>query len=151
MLLDKLNEIFKLRNKLCFILTNGVNKDIIETFTNEYKINSVDIGLELSNALFNEDLHKQLSIIALEKFNGIIEDNISVFMGQDTIVLYNLGILFEDDLKLNLESILLEISKSVLIILLWEGEVSTHGLHFLSKKNGKLLALKKEQYLLLEI
>ena len=151
MLLDKLNEIFKLRNKLCFILTNGVNKDIIETFTNEYKINSVDIGLELSNALSDEDLNKQISLIALEKFNGIIEDNISVFMDQDTIVLYNLGILFEDDLKLNLESILLEISKSVLIILLWEGEVSNHGLHFLSEKNGKFLALKKEQYLLLEI
>ena len=151
MLKDRFKEIQKLRNKLCLIPVNGVTKDIIYTFNNTYNINSINIGFELSKVLKNEDLGKNLPIIAVESFRKIIEGSTSVYLDQETIVLYNLGILFEDDLNLNLESILLEISKNIVVILLWEGEISKQGLHFLSIKHGKLLELTEKHYLQLEI
>jgi len=102
-----------------------------------------DLGFELSNAIKGNTTHKQISMLASEALEKIIQDGIKTHpIISNYIAIKNLGILMEDALKINMIAFLNNHSQNNTLIVNWEGEIDQTKLYFLSKRNGKIIDLK---------
>lgn len=100
---------------------------------------SVDVGKELARAVSSMDRKQTV------KFQFGVEDAVSRIVKDGTfqdkdfgscIVLENVGILFEKELRFDVMSFLKRVSKNTFVILLWPGEITQDKLFFLSEDSG---------------
>lgn len=106
-------------------------KDTIAQLTNA-GVNTINVGQEVSKKLIAIKSGKHLSIEAQEYLHELIEKRSThIANGKPKIVaLYNMGILLEQTLSLNTESLLKEFSKNLTIVLIWEHVYSNGLLHW---------------------
>lgn len=100
-------------------------------------LSSVDIGIELSKAIEKQITHKQISMVASDKLESIMQNSESTHpeIGKYTAI-SNLGILFEKSLKFDFIHFLDVHSKNQTLFIYWDGEVDKTKLYFLSKNKG---------------
>lgn len=136
MLMDKSMEI------LSFLKTQSRNK-IIFYKDSIIDITAIDLGTELAQTLFNlNDLTKLPMKVSyeLDKImnTAIIEHEI---FGR-LLAISNLGILFEPELKVNVNNLLEKYSNNNALFVKWEGEIDNENLYFLSKEKGCRINIK---------
>ena len=88
-------------NKLdSFLKKSPRNRLIILSQEKLDGLSSVDIGIELSKAIEKQIIHKQISMVASDKLESIMQNSESTHpeIGKYTAI-SNLGILFEKSLK----------------------------------------------------
>ncbi len=92
-------------------------------------VNVINVGRELSEKLKTIESAKFRTIESQEYLHELIEKEArQVVPDKPKIVaIYNLGILLEPALSLNVESLLKEISKNIAIVILWN-HLSSEGL-----------------------
>ena len=114
------------RNRL-IILSKEISQDL----------SFVDMGIELSTAIEKQINHKQISMVASDKLESIMQNSESTHpeIGKYTAI-SNLGILFEKSLKFDFIHFLDAHSKNQTLLIYWEGEVDKNKLYFLSKNKG---------------
>lgn len=98
---------------------------------------TLNLGLELTNALVSKERSNFFSMIAKEELEKLIRANIfnDPSIGK-FISLENVGIIFEPDLKIDFVNFLERWSKEYTLFLNWEGHYDNKILFFLEKKNG---------------
>jgi hypothetical protein len=104
----------------------------------QYGIKSLDIGKTLAKELQGVKVDKFISLTSHELLDRIIEENTCVITGSNvkSLVVYNLGILLEPVLGLKPEQILKDISKTTVLILLWEDNIDENILYWTSQKDS---------------
>lgn len=117
------------RYNLYCIKSNIADQFRTRELLNKSGIQDVNIGFEMAESLILAKETKFINIEAQEFLETLIEtksvlpDNFRI----KAIAIYNLGILFEPVLGLHPISILKELSKTIAIILLWEGQTDNNG------------------------
>jgi hypothetical protein len=93
-------------------------------FIQSENINVLNIGFELATFLDSLEDYSYLhidvydhAIKLFDKFKSKINNS-----GNDIVAFYNLGILFEPVLKINVIQLLKDVSKSIALIIIWENE-----------------------------
>ncbi len=108
----------------------------------------VDIGRALSEGLANENLHSQMVAYTAE---DILSDILSSPQIDSLIGPYvaidNIGILFEPDLALNLESTLDSASTNKTVILCSDGSIQSNKFFFFQPGDNYLINLKDLSYI----
>lgn len=103
----------------------------------------IDLGKELSKAIFNQLNQTKLSMRALVELEKILEKGVKNHDKYGTfLAISNLGILFEPELKLDFYSFLEKYSKTNVLFVKWEGEMDSDQLYFLTKQNGIKINIK---------
>lgn len=120
-----------------FLNKSPRNKLIINNYLAVEDLSYVDIGFELSKAIEKQVNHKQISMVASDKLESIMQNSESAHpeIGKYTAI-SNLGILFEKSLKFDFIHFLDAHSKNQTLFIYWEGEVDKNKLYFLSKNKG---------------
>jgi hypothetical protein len=155
-LLKSLGDIFANsgRYKISSIICNEENLESAIFYVKEQNINVVNIGAEVANFINNLEDYRYLSIDVFDFIIKLLDKsktNLNV-SDNEIIAIYNLGILFEPDLKLNTTQLLKDYSKTTAIIIIWENE--TDHSNILNWQTNKLnyfidltdTQLKKLQY-----
>ena len=100
-------------------------------------ITPIDVGKLLSQALFNFKDENRIPMRATMELEKIL--NRSVFdhprFGR-VLVIANLGILFEPELKQDFRSIIDSYSKNTALFIEWKGEIDNNTLYFQTKEKG---------------
>lgn len=125
-------------NKLdSFLKKSPRNRLIILSQEKPDELAFVDIGFELSKAIEKQITHKQISMVASDALETIMQnsENKHPEIGKFTAI-SNLGILFEKSLKIDFTHFLDSHSKNQALFIYWEGEVDKNQLYFLSKNKG---------------
>ena len=125
-------------NKLdSFLKKSPRNRLIILSQVKLGELSFVDIGSKLSKAIENQITHKQISMVASDALETIMQNSEKIHpeIGKYTAV-SNLGILFEKALKIDSIHFLDTHSKNQTLFIYWEGEVDKNKLYFLSKNKG---------------
>ncbi|MBC6368013.1 hypothetical protein [Algoriphagus sp. AK58] len=103
----------------------------------------VDLGKELSKAIFNQMNQTKLSMRALVELEKILEKGVKNHYKYGTcLAICNLGILFEPELKLDFSGFLDKYSKNNVLFVKWEGEADSDHLYFLTIQNGIKISIK---------
>ena len=147
----KINEISRLRHKLAVIPIDDKLESYVEYLKNGYDIACADIGANLAGELNKIKNPKWIPMEATEVFSGLIEDSVADYHGTKTLVMYNFGILFEEDLDIDFKSILYDMSRNNFLILLWEGVIKENRLFFLTQENGVEVSFANNIIMKLEI
>ena len=119
------------RNKLVFY------KDSIND------ISAVDVGSELSQAIYNmTDISKLPMKISYELEKILNSSTVEIGGYGKSLAISNIGILFEPELKVDFSSLIEKHSKTNVLFIKWEGEIDNDNLYFLSKENGIKIDIK---------
>jgi hypothetical protein len=123
-------------------------------FIRSENINVLNIGFELATYLHSLEDYRYLNIdvydyaiTLFDKYKSKINST-----GNDIIAFYNLGILLEPALKINVVQLLKDVSKSIALILIWDNQSdSPNRLTWTTQKRNIFLdfsetQLKKLQY-----
>lgn len=132
-----------------FIKGASRNKLII-TKSKVEKINWLDIGKLFSTKVesFLED--RMLSLKALTALYDIIESNITKSDRYgDYVAIYNLGILFETELNIDILTLLDKYSRNTTLFIYWEGEINNDSLYFLKEVNGHEINIKNLSHIII--
>ena len=114
---------FSNRYNLCIIKSKSEKiEEIIKDLGESIK--SINVGREIARELSGKKL-KHLTITVSELLNSITENNAKeVFKGKPKLIaFYNLGILFEPEIQLNVEKILKDLSRQYGIIVIWDSQI----------------------------
>ena len=125
-------------NKLdSFLKKSPRNRLIILSQVKLGELSFVDIGSKLSKAIEKQITHKQISMVASDALEIIMQNSEKIHpeIGKYTAV-SNLGILFEKALKIDFIHFLDTHSKNQALFIYWEGEVDKNQLFFLTKNKG---------------
>lgn len=130
-----------------FLDTDPRNKIILH---NKNDIESIDIGFMFSEKISSILDDKRLSLKAKERLDHILTN----IMENDPklgkfISISNLGILFEQELKIDFNQFLDQYSKNNLLFAKWEGEIEDNVLYFLTKENGVKINIENLNYIIL--
>lgn len=92
-------------------------------------VNVINIGKELSKKLVAVESTKFLTIEAQEYLHKLIENQAAQIVPSKpkVVAIYNIGILLEPALSLNAANLLKEVSKNVIVVILWD-HLSSEGL-----------------------
>jgi hypothetical protein len=101
------------------------------------QIDLVDLGLRISESIYNIKEHGKLSLIVKNELKEILDSSISHhdLFGR-YLSIENLGILFEPELKIDLVRLLDSYSQNNVLFVKWEGDIDTDNIYFLTKENG---------------
>lgn len=111
------------------------NTNSLKNTINRFKkdgVNPVNIGRELSEKLQSIESSKYLAIEAQEYLHRLIEKHaVQIVPGKPKVVaIYNIGILHEPALSLNVANLLKDFSKNMIIIVLWDHIYAEGQLHW---------------------
>ena len=112
------------RNNLYIIKCNSNYLSSINNELTNDSINSINIGQAVAKEL-SEKKSKHLAIQVQELLYLLAENNAKeVYEGKPNLIaFYNLGILFEPEIQLNVEKILKDLSKQYGIIVIWDSQI----------------------------
>lgn len=100
-------------------------------------VNSIDIGILLSNRIYNHKNDVRISMISNSVLEEILNENIFHHEAHGKcLFIKNIGILMEQELKLNFVKILEKYSNNNSLFVKWDGEFENGQLYFLTKENG---------------
>lgn len=124
--MDRIAQFIKIKPRNRLVIVNDDSVDV------KY----MDIGNKLSKQLRCE-IDKNISLKALMALDKILELNLkySEDLG-NFLAIKNIGILLENDLKIDFRMILEKYSRDTTLIVKWEGEIEPSSLYFLSKEKG---------------
>ena len=111
----------------------------------------LDVGNELACCIKDDVSDKKnLPFIASEKLLKLFDDNITEHPKFGSyICLDNIGILFEPALEFNPTSLLQQLSKKTLLILVWKGAIDKNSLYFLNKGSKHVINLTEINHIIL--
>ncbi len=102
-----------------------------------FGVETVNVGLRLSEAIYN---FSDSSTIAMQASTKLTEILNSAIMVHETfgrcLSIENLGILFEPELKVDFARLLDNYSQNNVLFVKWDGELDGHNICFLTKENG---------------
>ncbi|WP_353102784.1 hypothetical protein [Myroides odoratus] len=119
--MDKINVFINTfpRNKL--IITK--QKDLVQF---------IDLGYSLSQKLKITNVEKSYLRIS-QVLEELIKEEMNSSNYGDLIAFKNIGVLFEPELKINIEEFIKNYSQNYTMIFLWEGHIENKQLYFLDK------------------
>ena len=121
---------------LSFLKTQSRNK-IVFYKDSIIDITAIDLGAELSQALFNLNDLTKLPMKVTSELDKIFNDALINHSNYGRIIaISNIGILLEPDLKQDLRAILEKYSNNNTLFVKWVGEIENRCLNFLSKEKG---------------
>ena len=114
-------------------------------------VESVDAGAYLANVLQSKVQKKNLNMYASDAIRKMLGEHIHEHpqYGQ-YVALSNIGILFEPALAFNLETLVEQTAKSVLLIIQAKGVVEKDRFYFLSPSHNLSISLKSLNYIVIE-
>lgn len=113
-------------------------------------VNTIDIGVLLSNKIFGHKSDTRLPMIANSDLEEILNSNI--FHDENygkCLFIKNIGILLEPELKLNFVKILEKYSNNNTLFVKWDGELENGQLYFLTKENGMQINIKELSHIII--
>ena len=114
-------------------------------------VESVDTGIYLSNVLTSKVSKKNLDMYAGETLRAMIRLHTHDHPEYGRYVaLSNIGILFEPSLAFNLETIIEQTSKDLLMIIQAKGKIDNERFYYLSPQNHLTINLKNLTYTVIE-
>lgn len=111
---------------------------------------SVNIGLRISESIYNLNEPGRIAMRVLSELDGILNAGISqhdVFGRYLSIE--NIGVLFEPELKLDFASLLHSYSQNNVLFVKWNGEINTDNIYFLTKENGIKINIKNLSHIVI--
>lgn len=92
-------------------------------------INTLNVGYEISSFINNLEDYKYLAIDVFDYITKLMDNTRSKPQEANNhiIAIYNLGVLLEPALELNISQFLKEYSKSTVVIIIWEDEADDFG------------------------
>ena len=141
---------FKIMTKIpSFINSQARNKLVIhdkEVFGLEY----LDVGRSLANKIKSITSDTRLGMKSINLIEEIFSDakKESDLYGR-YLAIYNLGILFENDLKIDFIHLLTKYSFTETLFVKWEGEIEDGILYFLTKEKGQKIDIKNLSHIVI--
>lgn len=130
-------------------MTDTFNKHITSYITNEsrnkivihkediHDITQLNVGCKLALELKNISINRHFALKAKSKLHELLTNSIEYHSKYGSILsIYNLGILFEPELKIDFLVLIDNYSKDHSLFIKWDGEIEDNKLFFLTKKNG---------------
>lgn len=127
------------RNKLILLK----NKKVLDL---EY----IDLGNYISNCIYKNELNYKFSNRIFTHLDELVLEsptNHKTF--GNYLALYNIGILFEPELKVNVSHFLEWYSQNLILFIEWEGSLDDNYLYFLTKENGFKVAIKNLSHIVI--
>lgn len=111
-------------------------------------LESVNIGLRISESIYNLKDHDRIAM----RVASILNDMLSASIAHHQVFgrylsIENLGILFEPELKIDFASLLDNFSQNNLLMVKWDGEIDSENIYFLSKDTGIKMNIKNLSYI----
>lgn len=121
---------------LTFLASNSRNK-LIFYKENDLDIKSIDVGLKLSNQIYNLDNQSKLSFKVASELDFLMNQSMynHKLYGR-MVAISNVGILLEPELKLNINKFFDNYSLNTVLFVKWDGEVDSDFAYFVNKKNS---------------
>jgi hypothetical protein len=132
-----------------YIRTNSRNKIVFfrDTIAG---IEPVNIGLVLSESIFNFKDKGKLPMKVSMELDIILQGAITRHEDYGKILsIANVGILFENELKIDFGRILDNYSQNQLLIVQWPGEIKNGNLYFLTKEKGTKINISNLSHIIL--
>lgn len=106
-------------------------------------LESINIGLRISERIYNYKEPDRISMRVSSELNDILNASVSHHeMFGKYLSIGNLGILFEPDLKHDFARMLENFSQNNVLFVKWDGEIDTNNLYFQTKENGIKINIK---------
>jgi len=154
MLTERLIEIST--NRLKLVVVHGADATLLESFQkiNLDGITVVNIGKNLADSLQAKIGGKHIDFEAQDALNNMITKH-AVHLPRlhyKTVCLYNIGMLFEPQLEIDESQFIKDLSKSHVVIILWENEIESAGkLCWKNDKNKYQLNITDTDYHLITL
>lgn len=113
-------------------------------------LQSVNVGLRISESIYNLNEPRRIAMRVLSELDGILNAAIAqhdVFGRYLSIE--NIGVLFEPELKLDFTSLLDRYSQNNVLFVKWNGEINTDNIYFLTKENGIKINIKNLSHIVI--
>lgn len=114
------------------------------------ELESVNIGLQISESIYNFKETERIAMQVSSELNDILNAAIS---HHDEFGIYlcieNLGILFEPELKIDFNRLLDRYSQNNVLFVKWDGDMDAESIYFLTKENGIKINIKNLSYIVL--
>ena len=90
----------------------------------------VDVGFEMATFISTLSSHRYLTLDVHEHFNTLVSNYSFTTRsnGDPAVILYNIGILLEPELMLNVSHLLKETGRNYQVYMVWEGVAQPDGL-----------------------
>lgn len=139
-----------MKNIIQNYINNQTRNTIIVHNEEVYNIEYLNIGKELSKSISSITNNNKLSLKSKDIIDKVLNNSKKSHNEYgDYIAIRNLGILFEDELKISIETLLDKYSKNNSLFILWEGEIEPNKLFFLSKENGIEVNIKNLSHIII--
>ena len=97
----------------------------------------INVGKAIAQFISSRTIDKHIGFEVEEHFKKLVRDSIQEYRGIKGVALTNIGILLESELSLNVVKILMDISRSFAIILVWPFTIE-NSRRFLWDETSKL-------------
>jgi hypothetical protein len=126
-----------LMKAIAYSANNQSRNKVIFHFNDCFGINTVDIGIKISERIFNFQEPSRIAMRVSSELSEILDASISNHkMIGKYLAIKNLGILLESELKIDFVRLIENYSQNNLLFVKWEGEIDSDNLYFLTKENG---------------
>lgn len=113
-------------------------------------LQSVNVGLRISESIYNLNEPGRIAMRVLSELDGIL--NAAIYQ-HDVFGRYlsieNIGVLFEPELKLDFANLLDNYSQNNVLFVKWEGEIDAENIYFLTKENGIKINIKNLSHIVI--
>lgn len=113
-------------------------------------LQSVNVGLRISESIYNLNEPGRIAMRVLSELDGILN---AASYQHDVFGRYlsieNIGVLFEPELKLDFASLLDSYSQNNVLFVKWEGEIDAENIYFLTKENGIKINIKNLSHIVI--
>jgi hypothetical protein len=130
------------RNKLYTLMCG--KDDLLDciSWLNTKNVYSINVGKELASYIDGLDDYSYLNIDVFDYTKKLLDKHKAKIdsTGNDVVAVYNLGILLEPNLELNVVQLLKEFSKTASLIIIWENQNDIFDrLHWSTQQNNFFL------------
>jgi hypothetical protein len=140
-----------MNNNLKTYLSNKPKYRLVFDISSSLDVESVDTGAYLAEALQSKVQKKNLNMYASDAIRKMLREHIQEHpMYGQYLAIKNIGILFEPALAFNLETLVEQTAKSVLLIIQARGVVEKERFFFLSPSHNLSISLKSLNYIVIE-
>lgn len=132
-----------------YIKSQSRNKIIFhsQTFSD---VESVNIGLQISESIYNHRESGRIAMQVSSELNQILNKSTSHHQSLGSyLAIENLGIVFEPELKIDFARLLDSYSQNNVLFVKWDGQIDAENIYFLSKENGIKINIKNLSHIVL--
>lgn len=134
---------------LTYLKTQSRNK-IVFYKDNIFDFSALDVGHCLAQAIYNLKDERKLPMKVLSELDLILSDAITNHNTYGRILaIDNIGILFELDLKQDINILFERYSNNNVLFVKWDGEINNGNLYFLTKEKGIKINIKNLSHIII--